>query len=575
MKKVLCLVMSVLLALALCACGSSNSAPDAETTKAEGQTSGQSSGSSDDRVIDKDMTVDDSGEDEMFWSDDFLRDKITIANTADAGNFSPIVKGQGWGAVNLCIFQNLLATRNDGTADLVMLKSIEQVDDLTYNLELWDFITDSKGNKFTTSDIEYCRQYYISQGMEGRAGFGNLKELEIIDDYNFVWHCIEPYKEGGFANALVAGYFWTEAAMEEVGQDDFFMNPVGTGPYALKNYVAGASINLEAVDDYWMKNITDNEWLEENLHATCIQNVKEVEFQIIQDAASRAIAIEMGTVDACSSLNAADVYNFEENPDMGISPVYLRSNSSCTFYFDVNEASPCSDVNLRKAICYALDNEAIADACSLPAYAAKNWNPLIWGTPEGYLDGIAADGSELDYYYFDQAKAKEYLDKSSYDGQTLKILYENNGITPDVAVMMKAQLEEVGIMVELLNVDKGVFDTYKLDYTMWDMLFDMIGGGCYFYDAIGKFYTEKSAETSGGMQPFGIIDEKLDELYLDVYNDGGDAEIYAWDDYAVYEQAYIYGLCGYYELTAAKTGINVVTEGKMNALTPGAFTFDD
>lgn len=569
MKKAICMLLALVMVLSLAACGGD------QTGGGTTSPSPAVGNSISDKEINKNTETDDTGEDTTYWSDTFLRDKVTVATTADAGDFNPIVKGQGWGAINLGIFQRLLATRSDGSIDLALLKSYEMVDELTYECEIWDFITDSEGNPFTTRDIEYCRDWYISQGLEGRAGFSNLADLEVIDEFHFVWHCKEPYPKGGFATALVSGYYWTQAAMEEIGAENFFGNPIGTGPYALESYIPGASVTLVANENYWMKHITDEEWLETNLHADCIQNVREIEFQIIQDAASRAIALEMGTVDAVTNLNAADVIHFEENPSMNISPVLLASNSPCTFYFDVNEQSPCSDANLRKAICYALDNEGISKATSLPSYAAKCWNSLIWDAPEGWTDGLKTDGTPYDYYDYNIDLAREYLEQSSYSGETLKIMYENSGVVPDVAVMMKSQLAEVGINVELINVDKGIFDTYKLDYTKWDILFDMVNGSCYYADAIKKFWTVQSAPSAGGMQPIGIIDEHWDELYLDVFNVGDEASMEAWDQYTVYEQCYLYGVVGYYEMTACSSSVNCVVEGKQNALTPGAFTYND
>ena len=501
-------------------------------------------------------------------ADGYLRDKVTVAISGDGKTFDPFTPQSSWGKVKFPLFQLLAEVDSKGEIRYVILKSFTEIDDMTYEGEIWDCVYDTAGNNITAADVVWSIQKFIDSGNKG--GVNRLESLEVSGDYTFIWHCSEPFGPGDMGKNLSNCSIVCRETYEAMGPDGMASEPICTGPYMLKEYVPGSSVTLVANEDYWMKHIPDQQWLADNNYATGFQNVREIEYQIIQDAGSRAIALEMGTVDAVDSMNAADVDYFIQNPDLGVIPVELPQDPPVAFYFDCNEASPCSDVKLRQAICYAIDNAAVAEGLEFPAQPAYGMQPRMYDAPESWTTGEGRD-----YYTYNVETAKALLAESSYNGETLTIMYMNQPAITDAVILVQDALKQVGITVDLLPADISVLNDYKLDFTKWDMMFDIMGGGNYLSTTLKKFWTEDSASTMNGLQVTGILDSYLDELFVALKDDTNDATISAWDEYFTDEMCYGYALCLYSNQTACQADVNCVITGAQRNITPQAFTFTD
>lgn len=560
MKKYIALLLVLSMALSLCACG---------------PTGNQTNNNPDDQnepVVVGDDTATDLTYLEGFWPESYLRDRIVIGTSKDGGGFAA-VSNSPWGSVDFSLYEKLLILDSAGNERLQLLKSWEKVDDLTYQFEIWDCIYDSAGNHITASDVKFSLQEFVNHGQKGGLNCLNLLDGDIVDieltgDYTFIWHCSKPFATGEFGKNLSNCSIFSQKGYEASG-DEYLTEPVGTGPYMLKEYVVGSKAIFEANPNYWMKSVTDTEWLSKNFYATNCQNVREIEYDIIQDAATRAMALEMGDVCAIDTANAADINAYLADPSYGISPVRKLIGAPIAFYFDCNEASICSDVNMRKAICYAIDCQAIADSNSYPAYPVYGLQPNMFDAPASWTTGEGRD-----YYTYSVEKSKEYQELAGYHGETLKIMYMENGAITDAMIVLQGQLRAAGITLELQPVDQNTLDSYKADYSKWDMICDIMGGGWYLANTLKKFWSGDWTDSNGNTA-LAIRDEKLDELFLAVQEDSSAENVEAWDQYFTYDNCYGYAMLRYFEQTACLSEVNAVIEGSTNFLVPGAFTFND
>ncbi len=579
-KKIVATVLAVVMAVSLAACGASSSTGSStsgasaaasagtgtsgNTSNSTGSAAGTESGTTKENLGTNDTLNDTAEVKTAYGEGTYLRDKVTVACSADGGTFDPFTRGN-FGTIQLGLYQTLVQVDSQGNMKLQLLKSIEKEDDLTYKCTLWDFITDTDGNNITSSDVIFSFQKFIDSGNKG--GVNKLDHMEVVDDHTFIWHCNEPFDLGEEGKNLSNVYIVSEKTYE-AHNSDMTTNPSGTGPYKLKSYVAGSTVDLVANEDFWMRKIDDADWIKENAYGYNFQNVKEIEYQIIQDGASRAAALEMGNVDAADALNTADVDNFKANPDLGVTPINLPVDPPVAFYFNCNEASKCSDVNLRQAICYAINNAAVAAGLGIPAYEVFGISPNMLDAPKSWLTG---EGRE--YYTYNLEKAKECLSKSSYDGSTLVIMYQSTTANDAATVMVQSELKEIGVEVELYPVEQSVLQQVQYDWTKWDIRFDTFGGGSYLSAVLKRWWTQDQTDTLKGLNVCGIADSKLDDLFVALKNDNSEANIDAWDDYFTNQMCYGYAVCGYYEQTACRSDVNAVLTGH-NALTPGAFTYN-
>ena len=99
--------------------------------------------------------------------------KVTVGLAGDPGNIGPF-QGMGLGRIGILFttYEMLMAKGADGKYGPVLMKEMTTVDDLTYDVEIWDYIYDQAGNHLTANDIKFC--YETAQAT------GNLPKLASI-----------------------------------------------------------------------------------------------------------------------------------------------------------------------------------------------------------------------------------------------------------------------------------------------------------------------------------------------------------------------------------------------------------
>jgi len=481
---------------------------------------------------------------------EYFGDLITIAASNGPNSWDPFARGPGYGA-QVPIFEKLGQTDSEGNLRLCLLKSFEEKDELTYECELWDFIKDTAGNNLTANDVAW-------------GGVAKLDHIEVTGDYTFIWHNSAPFGVGELEKQLGNPSILCQAAYE-ADPDKMAANPVGTGPYKLKEFMEGSYGIFEVNEDYWYNNIDDEAWLEANDTVVTYQNFREIRCDVIQDPAARAIALENKSVDACTQMNATDVAAYKDNPD--ITTINLPVTPPVSFYFNISEGSITADINLRKAICYAIDNAAIAEGLDVPAYPVFGIHPRMFDAPENWTTGEGRD-----YYNYNVDKAKECLDQSGYKGEPITVIYTDQDQRAASWILIQAQLKDVGINLDLKLLEMSAFDTVKYDFSAWNILSDTMGGGSYLPNTIKKFWSEDVSMSLNGLNVCGVEDAQLDKLYEDVLNVHDDASIEAWDQYFTYDMCYGYGICCFANQTACSSKYIGSVFGTQNQLVPGAFT---
>ncbi len=571
-------LLSLLLAMAMClamlsACGSSSSSTSGAATDAA---SSAASSASDDEAEDASGSADAEGEAEETGSSNtnadgetivldgnYLRDKVTISLSSDGGTLDAFTRSQwGSGAVLLdLVYQKLAYEDTEGNLRWAIGESFEQVDDLTYTLTIRDNVYDSEGNHITASDVVYSFEYFISLGNTG--AINRLDHLEVVDDYTLTWYCSAEFGDGDMVKNLTNCYIVNQEAYEARGED-MTTDPVGTGPYVVESYTAGTTVILKANENFWMKDLSDEE--KADLWVYCAQNVEEIEYQIIQDSSSRAIALEMGTIDMADSLDIADIDAFADNED--ITTVALPQTAPVAFVFNCSDDSPCGDLALRQAICYALDNEALAAGLAVPATAVTGFQARLYDAPADWTSG-------RDYYDYDADKVAELLEEAGYNGETLTLSYSSTTANDGAALIMQSQLSAAGINVELNCLEESVLQLEMYDSTKWDIRLHTFGGGSYMSQVLKTFTSTDAANyVDDGQQIMFVVDDTLDDLYNAIVADPSEANAEAWDQHFTYDNCYAYALCVYDNQTAVRSNVNAA-QGTKYALMPNACTFND
>lgn len=443
MKKILALLLAMAMVLSLAACGNNNAEnsqdpgntqPTSSDAPAPGNNEGGGATSSDFIYFRDFNGMADAGRTSTANSDKRYG-TVTMAQFAAPMELQPINHlDMGKGTVINEVYERLLQKNGDGY-DPMLAKEWKQVDDTTYQFTLYDYIKDTDGNNITASDVVFS--YELEKNGGYAANFGLYKSAEVVETYVVQINLNAPIDDLVSFEAI---FSQVDIVSEKAyGEHDFNSDPVATGPYKVESFTTGNNLTLVVNEDYWQ---TDESCLLPSQRRTC----ERISIDIIGDGALRLIALEDGSAMFCD-LQAENLPNFTSG-GKNDGKFYLIEKDDTTLYdvvANITDNSPMGDPNLRMAVWYALDSAQFAIAQderltktatvgAIPAYG--DWDDA-WASWTNYMTE------------YDLDMAAKYLSDSNYQGQSIRILYEDMPGKMVVAEIMELMLEAAGINAEL------------------------------------------------------------------------------------------------------------------------------
>lgn len=383
-----------------------------------------------------------------------VREVLNIGISQDASNWCPFAHA-GTATTYIGNICERLGVYEKETFYPILMKSYEISEDgKTFTGELFDYIKDSNGNPIKASDVVFA--YEKGSGEGGTTVNFNryVESFKETGDYTFEIQLNQSMPVGVLAKICKLNIF-SQKSYED-SPDGMVTMPIGSGPYLLKEHTSGYMYSMEKRDDYWQ---TDEEYL--NIYNA--SNVQTMNFYVIAEASQRTIAMEKGSIDTSPAIASVDIDKFVSSGDYWTS--VIPADVIYAMQPNCHEDTACGDINLRKAIFYAIDNDSlIASVLGVNGFAlhtiapenASCYNPE-WENEENYLT------------VFDPDLAKEYLSKSNYKGETLVLLCQADDTFKNLAQVIIGFLENVGIKCEMQALDSAVFREKLTDNTAWDL----------------------------------------------------------------------------------------------------------
>lgn len=540
MKKALALILVLVMILSLVACGGGNSKQSTNPPSNNEASSNNNNKASDDGEV---------------VAGKYVKDNINVAISADGGTFDPFANFVNWGSASMTslIYQGLIQTDYDYNVYYEIAKEITQIDELHWQVVIWDCVYDTANAHITIDDVIWGYEQVIATGNKG--AISKFVKLEKVDDYTAIMELSQPFGDGDFEKHFGNVKVLSKATYEAQG-NDMTTTPIGTGPYVLDSYTVGSEVVLRANENYWGNNVEQN-------NPFAAQNFETITYKIIQDASSRAIALEMGTVDVCDAMDAMDISNIDTSK---YNLITQPQRPPVAFVMNASADSELSSLELRQAILYGLDNDAIAAALAVPATAVYGIQPGMVDAPESWTTG---EGHE--YYNYDPEKAAELIAASGYNGETITLMYVSSTANDGAAIMMQSQMKELGVNIELMTLDQTTAMEYQYDSTKWDIRLATMGGGAYLSQTLKSWWSEDSAQHfSNGENIAMVPDAELDTLYVALKDDVNDETITAWVDYFD-SMAYGYAICSFANQTACAGDLQSVYLTPQGAVVPNTF----
>ena len=270
-------------------------------------------------------------------------------------------------------------------------------DNTSLTITLINYATFSDGTPVNAEAIKWNLDRFSDPEATFSTG-ASLRNLlintEVLDEYVIRLDLVSPYASLIFDLAFLE--LVSPAAYETYGVDEFGLNPVGAGPFVLKEYVSGSH--------YLLGRRVDMTWLPEEIYEnTGPVYLEELEVRFVDDELTVLAGLETGEFHF-AGIPAQNLQDMMDNED-----VYVHQQmQNMIRYVGFNTSKgPWDDAELRRAFSYAINRPDYAalvfDDLATPLY--QPLPPTIWGhNPD--LDA--------DSYHYDPERAMAILDELGY-----------------------------------------------------------------------------------------------------------------------------------------------------------------
>ena len=367
------------------------------------------------------------------------RDTLSMALSGDTGSLDPVTIVTPIFTAVSCIMEPLWDVTEDNEVIMLLAESVDIVAPDEWIVHLRQGVTFSNGNPFTASDVLFSIQVHAAAGATGgpRVQTIDLDRMKVIDDNTFdlfLW-------DFHIAN-------WTVLSQLMIYDEESYtpegagLNPIGTGPYILTEYVPNSYINLERRDDYWGE----------------LPAIKYLNFRNLNETSQVVNALETGMIDV-GNVAPADVDFVSRLPGFDINSRYTGNYIIIGFNFGENSFF-AHNLEARRAVIHAIDPEAVINLVyegegermhGCTPDLCFDWEPRFSDLDETYAVGYSVD------------LAKQYAESSGLTGQTISIMTDGTAAQVDTAQIIQNMLSAIGVNAEINNYDPA---------TVWAMLYN-------------------------------------------------------------------------------------------------------
>lgn len=362
---------------------------------------------------------------------------ICFPNQIPATCFLPFSTSTGDRFAVAPALESLGRQDEDGNTYGWLAESIEvDKETLTAVIKLKQGIKFSDGSDFNAEAVVWNFDKMVEGGKASEIGTPETYEAE---DENTV-----VLKYSTWANNIetVLGevFIYCPSAFEEKGEDWAAINPVGTGPFVIKEYIQGDHMTYVKNENYWrdgepyLDEVTIN-WLSDSTAQVSSFLNQEINLLVTSDSAVRDQIKDVGVDTANKSADLA--------------------NLKYAMFCSGDEKSPFYDLKVRQAVMHAIDWEGFARSLTGEYGEAVTQ----FGVP-----GAWSYDESVPFYEYDTELAKELLAEAGYpNGFDTTITTQE--YTNSIAVLLQAACAEIGINAEIKVLTDADFNAQKTEGT--------------------------------------------------------------------------------------------------------------
>jgi peptide/nickel transport system substrate-binding protein len=337
-------------------------------------------------------------------------------------------------------------------------------DGLEYTFYLEEGVLFHDGEEFTAEDCVYNFEWHMDEDNATIQGgeYTSIESVEAPDDYTFVVNMASP--DASFLRRACVVEIMAAHHHEEIGEDAYKSDPIGTGPFMVEEYSPAEYTRLAAFEDHWRGRPYVDYFTEE----------------IVPEGSVRTLQLQTGEADGIVWPPVVDDnLELEEDPDIN---TFITPSVSVNHFPLNNQHDVLSDRAVRRAMMYATDRQQVIDDVFLGAatLATANLAPSL----EPFYN------PDVTEYPYDPDMAEEILEEAGWemgddgvrerDGEPCHFVC--TVITGDEARLPEAEtvqqyLAQVGIDMEIQEAPLATIQEGQRDGSIDASLYNWTYGG--------------------------------------------------------------------------------------------------
>jgi peptide/nickel transport system substrate-binding protein len=333
------------------------------------------------------------------------------------------------------VYDGLLRVTKDGASVEPALATNwdTSADGLTWTFHLRPDVKFSDGTPLTSNDVKVSLDLArAGQRSVWKDNYKAIKEIQTPDPMTVTVILNQPHAP--LLSELAMFPAWVmqadmATATEQPGYDDSqAWASKGTGGYYTERYQKGDLLTLKRNPYYWKTT----------------PSVDEVDIEYVPDDNTRILKLQGGEDDIVDFVPFSQIDALNAQP--GITAMDFPIQQTTFVILNVTKP-PLNDVNVRQALNYATDKDAIIKSVFFGQAQPMN-APIPLGT---YVD------KESPGYPYDIAKAQSLMAASSVpNGFTLPMIVPNNNQDRiNTAIILKDEWSKIGVNVDIQQLESS------------------------------------------------------------------------------------------------------------------------
>ena len=394
---------------------------------------------------------------------DTLKKTINVAFDAQPNTYDPHASGATAVAqVATWIFEKLFELDENGEPKCQLCESYDVNSDNTeWTFHIRTGVKFHNGETMDADDVAASMNRWYSKSTIAQKAIQTTSQFEAVDDSTVKIKLDAPCLLLPYiiANDVQQASIMPKSVIDVAGNNNLSVDQlIGTSSLKFTEWVVDSYIRLDKFDDYVpFTEEYSGDWGNKSV------NFDTAMVYIVTDSTTRANGLETGEYDIAFNIQNADVTRLNasdnvkvENYGQGDMTITMNKSSGALF----------NDFKWRQVIGYAVDIAQMMEA----AY------PTIDGYCPYVVDGSYFEGDSPWHTDVSEAvsqnvsKAKELLKELNYDGTPIRMVttetYPNQY---NAALVMKQELEAVGLTVDLQVYEWGTLLTKIADPTAFDL----------------------------------------------------------------------------------------------------------